>query len=175
VGPQAWFEFELVLDGTNLTSGPSKLALLASVTVLIAGCGGGGTRTVTAVSTPTTTTAVRLRPSPAPTRCTDYLYDHAAIVTFSSRTVDVTSACDSWIKVNAGQGQYWVRLANGAQQAFPHGLKRICTLEIHNGQITAAVDDNSREVFGQASCSALISAGWVQQHAARRAKKAQTK
>jgi hypothetical protein len=54
-----------------------------------------------------------------------------------------------------------------AGQGLPPGLRRICTLEIHNGQITAAVDDNGHEVYGEAACAALISAGWVRERAAR--------
>ena len=131
---------------------------------MVAGCGSSSTRTVTAVPavTPSTTArTVTLRAAPGPTRCTDYLYRHSALVTFSSQTVEVRAACRSWISVNAKEGQYWIEAADG-QAPLPAGVRRVCTLETLKGRVTAVVDARPGEIFGRAACIGLEAAGWTE-------------
>src|SRR5947209_6985243 len=141
--------------------------LAAGMIWLLVGCGSSSTRTVTSVPPVTTTTASRtvtIGASSAPTRCTDYLYGHSALVTFSSRSADVTAVCRSWIKVNARERQYWIQAAPG-QAPSPAEVKRVCALQARKGRLTALVDSRPDDVYGRAACSGLISAGWVQQKA----------
>src|SRR5205807_3278741 len=136
--------------------------LVIGVIWLAAGCGSSSTRTVTTVPAVTTTTASRtvtVRTSTAPTRCTDYLYGHSALVTFSSQSGDVAAVCRSWIKVNAREGQVWIEAAPG-QAPAPSGATEVCALEIRKGAIEAVVEARASDVFGPAACAGLMSAGW---------------
>jgi len=145
-----------------------RLALVIGLTALASGCGGSSTTTVTAVAPPPTTTSgtFTLHPSSTATRCTDYLYQHAARITFYSHSFDVSSACRSWVVVNARQGQYWVQTSKAPSSRSR--LSTVCTLEIRQGRVIAVVVDSRDEVFGQAACTGLISAGWVEQGAPSR-------
>jgi hypothetical protein len=113
------------------------------------------------VTATTTARTVTLRAAPAPTHCTDYLYGHSALVTFSSRTVEVSPVCRSWISVNAKEGQHWIEAADG-QAPMPTGLRTVCTLDTRKGRITAVVEARLGEIFGRAACAGLRSAGWTE-------------
>lgn len=142
--------------------------LAVGASFAVAGCGGGGTRTVTAVPPVTTTTAVRtvtIHASPRPTRCTDYLYGHSALVTFSSPSADVSAVCRSWITVNAREGEYWIEASADGKVSSPAGVRRVCTLETRKGRLGAEVDARPGDIFGRAACAGLLTAGWTERPA----------
>lgn len=135
--------------------------LAAGIICLLTGCG-GSTRTVTAVRTATTTTAaktVTIHRSSAPTSCTDYLYGHSALVSFSSASADVTAVCQSWIRVNAREGQSWIQASPG-QAPAPTGSRQVCALQIQKSRLTAVVRAQPGDIYGPAACAGLRSAGW---------------
>jgi hypothetical protein len=134
----------------------------------VAGCGGSSTRTVTAVAPVTTTTAVRtvrIHASPRPTGCTDYLYGHSALVTFSSQSADVSAVCRSWVTVNAREGEYWIEASADGKASSPAGVRRVCSLETRKGRLDADVNAQPGDIFGRAACAGLLSAGWTERPA----------
>jgi hypothetical protein len=139
----------------------------AAVTVvLLAGCGASGT-SQTASGTPASsaTSGFTMPASATPTQCTACLYGHAAQVTFSSQTLDVAPACKSWARTNGEQGQYWVLVASPASAPSPSDLTTVCNLQNEQDNVNAVVDDDGSATYGQAACSGLVSAGWLESSA----------
>jgi hypothetical protein len=102
-------------------------------------------------------------PSRSPTQCTVYLHGYTARVSFSSQTLDVVPACANWVNDSARQGQRWLRVAKGKPAPSPPDLAPVCVLASVDENVTALVEDDGRQMHGQAACAGLLARGWVAQ------------
>jgi hypothetical protein len=99
--------------------------------------------------------------SASPTKCTVWFQGHDAEITFTSSSVDVGPACDSWVQSSAASGELWIKdeLANA-----PAGVEQaICSLSSSTGAASAVVEDEAGGIYGQEACTRLISGNWSEQ------------
>ena len=144
-----------------------KAAFIATMTVAIAACGSSATKTVI-VETATQTTATtsgsefHMPASATPTTCIVYLSGQNTLVEWASSTNNVAPACQSWISLNAKQGELWTETipSNGV----PFDGTPVCSLADTEGTVTASVLDDGDQVNGKGACEGLISAGWIEQN-----------
>jgi hypothetical protein len=141
--------------------------LVVSSALALSGCGGTGqtvTKTVAAPQQITTQSdasgSFTAPASDVPTSCTVYWSDNAARINFQSTSVNVQSACQTWIKSSAQNGELWTEtVPTGALIGTP---SLVCELEDSGGQISAVVSDSGSQSEGQSDCSSLISNGWTE-------------
>jgi hypothetical protein len=143
--------------------------LILALTSATAGCGTTTTHVIETVVTaqPTTTTSpsvtFSMPPTPGGSSCAIQLSGHTAIVIFTSRSVDVSSACQTLIQVQASEGQLWSlgSLPAGGPPAM--GDSQVCSLTDSSGDAQAVVWDSGGATYGQGECTSLISGGWTEQ------------
>lgn len=150
-------------------------AIIAAVTVLLAGCGGSGKTETVVVETATqsqnantTASGGKLTPfympaSATATTCTAYLAGHDALLEYASNTFNVAHACQQWIRNNATQGSLWTEQTPA--DGIPFDDAQVCALTNAQGDVTASVLDDGDQVHGQSACEGLLAAGWVDQNA----------
>lgn len=146
-----------------------KLALIATLCALVAGCG-DGLRTATG-KTPqpsplnaSGSSKLYMPASASPTSCTTYRYGHDAAVEFASDSFDVAAACQSWIRDSAEQGNRWNEQLPIGGVSFDDSP--VCLLAKAKSTVTASVIDDGDQTYGQAACERLIADGWVAKNAA---------
>ena len=71
-------------------------------------------------------------------------------------------ACQSWIRLNAKQGELWTEEI--PSNAVPFDDTAVCSLANTDGTVTASVLDDGGQVNGKSACEELISAGWIEQN-----------
>lgn len=97
-----------------------------------------------------------------PTTCTVYLSGQDALVEWASSTYNVAPACESWIRLNAKQGELWTEEIPSNGVAFDD--TPVCSLANTDGTVTASVLDDGGQVNGKSACEGLISGGWIAQN-----------
>jgi hypothetical protein len=149
-----------------------RIGLVIGVAIAAGGCGSATTVTVSGTSAQQSTTSsaaangsFTMTPSSSSTQCTVYLYGHTAQITFSSDTLDVTPACQTWARTSGAQGEYWVIVQNAGQAPSASDAVTVCSMENAQGTVFAVVNDSRGQTYGQGACSALVSDGWVQSNA----------
>lgn len=94
--------------------------------------------------------------SSAPTHCTVWMQGHDATILFSSDSLDVNPACDSWVTSSAASGELWIK-----NEVASSDIGIVCSLR--DGAAVAEIEDDQGAVFGQQACTELIAGGWTEQ------------
>jgi hypothetical protein len=118
------------------------------------------TQTVTTDAAGPSTYSYQMPSSSTPTQCSVWLQGHDAEIIYTSSSVQVDPACDSWIKSSAAGGELWIK--NELATVPADVEQNTCSLTSSTGAVTAVVKDEAGGTYGQEACTRLIAGDWTE-------------